>query len=61
MIVILLLIVVAVLMFAILGGPAGYSRRRGRTIVIERDSPADTVVVEREVVRPTVIEREYEV
>jgi hypothetical protein len=60
----LLLLFVAVLAVVAAMSVAGYgpggSRRRGRTVIIERDAPRD-VIVEREVPRQTVVEREYDV
>jgi len=64
MVILLLIVFLAVLAFALLGGgPAGYRRRyvaRGTTTIIEREVERDPVIIEREVERPrTIIEREY--
>jgi hypothetical protein len=60
----LIVFVVVLALFALLslvGGGPGFGRRRGRTIIIERDAPRERIVERRVVERPTVVEREYDV
>jgi hypothetical protein len=58
----LILFVVALAIFVginLINGPMFGARRGGRTIVIDRDPPVDTVI-EREVPRQRVVERVVE-
>jgi len=60
----LLVFVVVLALFAVMslmGGAPGSARRRGRTIIIEREAPPVERIVEREVPRRRVVEREYDV